>query len=147
MSVPPDVAFQGFSSSLKALCMQGGCELGAVLKANSAMVFLRLFVLYQYQLYSFSPFSMCVLKKLAFNCLRLTELDKKCEFAWRTPGKRRLVFISSPSKLCQWFCPTGENMYIYLGKIWHRINLITENIQKISCSPAILKCCKSCGFL
>lgn len=146
-SVLPDVAFQGISSSLKVLCMQGGCELGAALNINSAVIFLRLFVLYPYQLYSFSPFIVCILKKLAFNYLGLVELDKKRGFAWRTPGKRRLVFISSPSKFCQWFCPTGENMYIYLGKIWHCINLITENIQKISCSPAILKCCKSFGFL
>lgn len=147
VSVSSHVAFQGFSSSSKVLCMQGECELGAALKVHTAMIFLRLLVLYQYQLYSFPPFSVCILKKLAFNRLRLAELDKKRGLAWRTPGKRRLVFISSPSKLCQWFCPTGENMYIYLGKIWHCINLIRENIQKISCSPAILKCCKSCGFL
>lgn len=74
MSAPPDVAFQDSSSSFKVVCIQGGCELGAALKVNSAMIFLRLVVLYQYQLYSFfplSPFSMCILKKLAFIHLRL----------------------------------------------------------------------------
>lgn len=55
VSAPPDVAFQGFSSSFKVVCVQGGCELGAALKVNSVMIFLRLVVLYQYQLYSFSP--------------------------------------------------------------------------------------------
>lgn len=57
------VAFQGFSSSLKVVCMQGGCELGAALKVNSAMIFLRLFVFYQCQLYCFSPFSVYILKR------------------------------------------------------------------------------------
>lgn len=55
VSVLPDVAFQGFSSLLKVLCMQGGCELGGALNINSAVIFLTLFVLYQYQLYSFFP--------------------------------------------------------------------------------------------